>query len=269
MSDTPAEVSPVEPLQFDQAEYTAAAPAATCKLCSQPMKDVYYQFNGQAFCPACRERVQQALDSGTGLGRFGRATLYGSLAGLAGAAIYYGVREITGINFGLISILVGLMIGKAVQKGCNARGGWLYQGLAMFLTYTAIVLTYIPPMIEMIRHPPDAAAAQAQPVQAQPAQARPGEPAGAPRASAAEANDAPGSALPGPVKYLIMAVVLIGFAYAIPVLLGFQSLMGLIIVGIGLYEAWVINKRVPLVIGGPFRISPAAEGSVIDAEPVG
>lgn len=260
MSDTPAETPPADQLQFDQAEYTATAPAASCKLCSQPMTDVYYQVNGQVFCPGCRERLQQALRGGSALGRFGRATLYGSLAGLAGAAIYYAVRELTNIDFGLISIVVGLMIGKAVQKGCNARGGWFYQGLAMFLTYSAIVLTYIPPLIESVRQPPAAAAAG--PVQ-------PGQPIGAPAAQAAAADNAPQPMARGPVQYLFMAVFLAGFAYAIPVLVGFKFPMSLIIVGIGLYEAWVMNKRVPMVISGPFRISPAVEGSVIDVEPIG
>lgn len=261
MSDTPAQVPAVDPLQFDQAEYAASSSAATCKLCNQPLRDTYYQVNQQAFCPSCRERLQQALDSGSALGRFGRATLYGSLAGLVGAAIYYGVRELTNINFGLISILVGLMIGKAVQKGCNGRGGWFYQALAMFLTYTAIVLTYIPPMIQMMRQGPDPAAA---------AQAQPGQPIGAPPEQAAAA---PGAAIDPAnrniVYYVIMAVFLTGFAFAIPILVGFQSPMSLIIIGIGLYEAWVINKRRPLVISGPYRIGPSAEGSVIDAEPVG
>ncbi|MGH7134517.1 MAG: hypothetical protein ACREHD_02190, partial [Pirellulales bacterium] len=242
-------------------EYTAASSAATCKLCSQPLRDIYYQVNQQAFCPSCRERLQQALDSGSALGRFGRATLYGSLAGLVGAAIYYGVRELTNINFGLISILVGLMIGKAVQKGCNARGGWFYQALAMFLTYTAIVLTYIPPMIQMMRQGPAPAAA---------AQAQPGQPIGAPKQEeAAVPAGGGGPANGGPLYYVIMAVVWMCVAFAIPILVGFQSPMSLVIIGIGLYEAWVINKRRPLVISGPYRIGPSAEGSVIDAEPVG
>jgi hypothetical protein len=259
MSDTPAQVPAVDPLQFDQAEYTASS-TATCKLCNQPLRDLYYQVNQQAFCPSCRDRLQQALDSGSALGRFGRATLYGSLAGLVGAAIYYGVRELTNIEFGLISILVGLMIGKAVQKGCNARGGWFYQALAMFLTYTAIVLTYIPPLIQALKQGPAPAAV---------AQAQPGQPIGVPpKQIAAEPEDEIAAGNRGIGYTIFMAVFLTGFAFAIPIIAGFQSPMGLIIIGIGLYEAWVINKRAPLVISGPYRIGPAAEGNIIDAEPV-
>src|SRR5579871_645356 len=35
---------------------------------------------------------------------------------------------------------------------------------------------------------------------------------------------------------------------------GSNNIMGLIIIGIGLYEAWKINRRIPLA--GPFRIGP-------------
>ncbi|HEY1785911.1 MAG TPA: hypothetical protein VGG30_10195, partial [Pirellulales bacterium] len=156
MTDTPgASGSPAKPLQFDHVEYAAPGPRAACKACGQPMQGVYYEVNGLPFCEGCRQQLQNSLSGGSAIGRFARATLYGLLAGLAGAAIYYGVREATNSEFGLISIVVGLMVGKAVKKGSNGRGGWFYQGLAMFLTYTAIVSTYIPPVIQAIRNRAD------------------------------------------------------------------------------------------------------------------
>jgi hypothetical protein len=30
--------------------------------------------------------------------------------------------------------------------------------------------------------------------------------------------------------------------------------MGILIIGIGLYEAWKMNRRTPLEIAGPFRV---------------
>jgi hypothetical protein len=259
MSVTPsAGGPPANELQFDHVEYTTPGPAATCRVCGQPLLGVYYEVNGQPFCQGCREQLQKTLSSGSAFGRFARATLYGSLAGLAGAAIYYGVREATNIEFGLISVVVGLMIGTAVKKGCNARGGWFYQGLAMFLTYTAIVLTYIPPVIKAINERADQKAAAAEPQQ-------PPKPAAA--------ADAPGDAGARPrpsVGQLLFALAfLAGFAYAIPVLIGFQSPMGLIIVGIALYEAWVINRRVRLMINGPYQIGQADGGSAVHVEPAG
>jgi hypothetical protein len=257
MSDAPSAGEPPAPeLQFDHVEYTTPGSAAPCKACGQPLQDAYYEVNGQPFCQGCREQLQKALNSGSPFARFARATIYGSLAGLAGAAIYYGVREATNIEFGLISIVVGLMIGKAVKKGCNARGGWVYQALAMFLTYTAIVLTYIPPMLKVIREQGEKKAAAVKPEQ--PAQLVP-------------AADAPGDAgarpRPSIPQVLVALAFLLGFAYALPVLIGFQSPMALLIVGIGLYEAWVINRRMPILINGPYQIGRADAGGAADVEP--
>lgn len=253
--------SPDAPLQFDQAEFTAPRATATCKACGQELRDVYYDVNGQPFCPACRERLQQALTGGSAVGRFLRASLYGSLAGLLGAAIYYGVRELTNIEFGLISIVVGLMIGGAVKKGCNARGGWLYQSLAIFLTYTSIVLTYIPPAIQAIREQAkqDAAGKAGQPAQPDGQAAAPAQADAPPEADAA--------AVPNIFAFLFALVALFCLAYALPVVVGFQHPMVLVIVGIGLYEAWAINKRPAIAVGGPYRIGQADAGNVVHAEP--
>ena len=150
MSEAPGAGSPAGELQFDRAEFATPAPAAACRACGQAIGDLYYDVNGQPFCQTCRGHLQHALEGGSKVGRLLRAALYGSLAGLAGAAIYYGVTKATNTNFGLISVLVGLMVGKAVKTGSDARGGWFYQALAMLITYTAIVLTYIPPLIEGI-----------------------------------------------------------------------------------------------------------------------
>lgn len=261
---------PADELQFDQVEYATQASAASCKLCSQPLQDAYYEINGQAVCPACRERCQQALASGSAVGRFLRAALYGFLAGLAGAALYYGVRELTHREFGLISIVVGLFVGAAVKKGSGGRGGWFYQALAMFLTYTAIVVTYIPPVIQVIR----AEAAKQEAANAADAM----KPAGAPNGAGEPAAPGDAAGQPRPsimnlflalVQLLLASVLLVGFAYTIPIQIGFESPMGLIIIGVGLYEAWVINRRAPLVIHGPYKIGLAGAEGAVHVEPAG
>ena len=267
MSDAPdAGGSPANELQFDRVEYTAPGPAATCRVCSQGMPDVYYEVNGQPFCRDCHGQLQQALGGGSRFGRFARATLYGSLAGLAGAAIYFGVAKATNHEFGLISIVVGLMVGKAVKKGSNARGGWLYQGLAMALTYTAITLTYIPPMIQAINNHLEekgAAAQFEQPAEADAAADPVAKAAARPRLSFGE--------LLAVLGQLLFAVAfLIGFAFALPILTGIGSPMGLVIIGIGLYEAWVTNRRTAIIINGPYQIGRAdVAGGTGDVEPAG
>jgi hypothetical protein len=44
---------------------------------------------------------------------------------------------------------------------------------------------------------------------------------------------------------------------ALPFLMLPQNLLGLVIIGIGVYEAWKITRRRPLKISGPFRIAAA------------
>jgi hypothetical protein len=54
-----------------------------------------------------------------------------------------------------------------------------------------------------------------------------------------------------------------GLALAAPFLGGTSNIMGILIIGIGLYEAWKINRRVPL--SGPFRFGPATSTLVAAA----
>jgi hypothetical protein len=49
--------------------------------------------------------------------------------------------------------------------------------------------------------------------------------------------------------------LVLGLAFAAPFLGGTRNIMGILIIGIGLYQAWKINRRVPL--SGPFRFGPA------------
>jgi hypothetical protein len=47
----------------------------------------------------------------------------------------------------------------------------------------------------------------------------------------------------------------IGVIYAIPFLAGFENIIGLVIIAIGLYEAWKLNKRAELNVAGPFKVA--------------
>lgn len=43
-------------------------------------------------------------------------------------------------------------------------------------------------------------------------------------------------------------------ALAYPFLFGFKNAINILIIGFALYEAWKLNRRVPLAIAGPFRV---------------
>ncbi len=128
-------------LQFDQAEMTTPASSGpSCDACKRPITDAYYEINRKILCSSCRQRIEASFQGGSGLARFLKASLFGFGAALVGAAIYYGIARVSGLNIGLVAILVGFMIGGAVRKGTGNRGGMLYQFLALFLTYFAIGL---------------------------------------------------------------------------------------------------------------------------------
>jgi hypothetical protein len=136
----------VDSLNFDAAEAVAGASGArTCTNCSSEITSVYHEANGQVVCADCRATLEDVMRGvGSGGGRFGRALIFGLIGAAVGSGIYYGVLALTGYEIGLIAIVVGWLVGKGVSTGANHRGGWLYQALAIGLTYVAIVSTYIP-----------------------------------------------------------------------------------------------------------------------------
>ena len=48
---------------------------------------------------------------------------------------------------------------------------------------------------------------------------------------------------------------------ALPFLAGFENIIGIIIIGIGLWEAWKLNPRMQLEITGPYRVAAASPGA--------
>ena len=138
---------------FDRAEYQDAQPAAAlCTACDQQVAQSYYEIGGKIICSPCREARDRALD-GWGLVRFLRAAAAGSVVGIAGAVVWWGVRVLTGYEIGIISIFIGIGVGRAVHWGARGKGGWLYQLLALFLTYTAIVTNYVPDIARGMSEP--------------------------------------------------------------------------------------------------------------------
>ena len=126
-----------------------------------------------------------------------------------------------------------------MRKGSNRRGGWRYQALAMSLTYSAIVVTYIPQIIKAVTERRASVINE-----------------GAPTADSVRA--APKQVGVGGVLLGLGALFLL--AAALPILAGIGNIIGLFIIGIALYEAWRLNKAIPLRITGPYQVSapPAA-----------
>lgn len=268
-------------LRFERSEgEEAAGEEAVCALCKQPIRNVYFTVGGQIACAACRGRILAERTGGSGPGRFVRAALFGTGAAIVGALLWYGVAKLTGYEFGLIAIVIGLMVGAAVRAGSRRRGGWRYQALAIFLTYTSIVSTYIPAIF-------DAAASYEETGESdsivadgtsEDETAVDEEATGQNEGDEGEIelvrDDAPFAAADpdaggpvGPLGFLLGLGILFGIAFIAPFLGGFSNFMGWIILAIGLYEAWKLNRREEISFEGPFRVAGARSTYVPETPP--
>jgi hypothetical protein len=251
-------------LQFDRAEFKSPGSADfKCVICQQPISGPYYQINASNACPSCLAKLQQSWSEGSGAARAVRALAFGAVAAALGAGIWFAITALTGYQLGLVAILVGFMVGWAVKRG-GERGGWFYQTMAVALTYAAIVSTYIPPVVEAFRRgEEDRKAASA----AQTNSPAAGSATNLAASSAAGTPVATTSARNGPqptnLNYTMQAVLIVTIACAAPFFGGFQNIIGILIIGIALYEAWKLNKRVQLNISGPFETGSGPSSSAL------
>jgi len=206
-----------EPLQFDQAEYAGSADSLDCAACNNPIGGEYYSVNGEATCVSCSSRFggQDGVDSGP-VGRFIKASLFGSIAALIGSAVYFSILSLTGYEIGLIAIAIGWLVGFAVYAGSNNRGGLVYQILAVVLTYVSICASFAPLAYQEMSAEADGEAA---------------------------------------LSGLFLWVILFVFSLVAPFPSGFENIIGIVIIGIGLYQAWQGAAAKNYVVEGPFAMS--------------
>jgi hypothetical protein len=238
---------PSTPLQFDTAEFTSAPAAPLCSACKRPVVQSYFLANKAILCNECCEQFKESLYGGSGSARFLIAAAMGLGAALAGSVLWYVVRRVTGYELGLIAIVVGLMVGVAVRKGSKARGGWVYQLLAMALTYFSISAQYVPDLFEAMKNKLDKPPAAAKRAAADKQVAKKGQ------AEKPAPDDGPNPKHDTPAAFAL--VVLFLLMLALPVLIGIQNPISIVIFAFGLYEAWKINKRA-IGFSGPFRLAP-------------
>ena len=234
MSD-PAAVAPAGgSLQFDRAERAAAPDEATCAVCRQPVGATYYEVNGNVTCPRCRGQILATWNRGSPGKRFAKAFALGAAAAVLGAGGYVAFVALSGMDWSLVTVLIGLFVGIAVRKGSNGRGGWRYQALAMFLTYCAIAATdsslIAREMAKDLRPTADSSATVAS------------------TSTVAKARERP-----GPVALALGLALLLGLAFAAPILTGIAAPLHLVIAGFGVYAAWKINRGAALRATGPYQ----------------
>lgn len=226
------------PLQFDTAGSAPASAAVSCATCQRTIPDTYFEAGGQVLCTGCKDALLGAQQGGSALVRVLSALLLGIVACGISAVVWYFITELTGYELGIVAVAVGVFIGAAVRVGAKGRGGWLYQAIAILLTYLAIASSYVPHAVEAFRDQAREARAAAANGPAAPA---------APSVEDLEAED-----------FAILATAIV-LSLAWPVLQVMEGgFIGFLIVGFALYEAWKLNRRGDLSVQGPFRVASAS-----------
>jgi hypothetical protein len=130
---------------FDKAQYTFAPASGPdqCTLCQQPITDSYYRINNKMACGPCATQARPAplADSHAA---FSRAIFFGIGAAFVGMIAYALFEIATGIIIGYLAIGVGYLVGKAMKRGSNNRGGRRYQIAAALLTYFSVSMAAVP-----------------------------------------------------------------------------------------------------------------------------
>lgn len=235
-------------LQFRKAETKDAAPGSTdtCGACKRAFAGQYYLVNGTKVCSPCGRALQE-FQRTPRPHLLLKASVWGAGAALAGTILYSAIAIITDIQFALISILIGYMVGKVIRHACKGRGGRPQQIIAVILTYVSITASYIPIAIRDQMTNNSAKKAETTEVATTSGQ----DTGGAANTPSSRAG-APRQARRGP-GFLMMTVILLGIMIAAPFLAlpsvgGFLSLL---IIFWGLQRAWIMSGQVPMVIVGP------------------
>lgn len=262
----------VTELDFNKADFGAPAAGVVCASCPSKIRDRYFEINGATVCTNCRRLIAELERPEGGLKRFVLATVLGVMGGAVGAALWYAVARLFNLEIGLIAILVGWLVGTGVHKGAEGRGGWRYQLLAAFLTYASIVTTYIPPIYAELSKGPEAAvsspAGSGDGGASKPPAAEAPATAPVPVAAPAEGGAGEPVSLTRALGALALAgVLLYAIAFAAPFLMGVENLIGILIIGFAVHQAWRMNARRVLEIKGPFRVAPPASPAPVVSTP--
>jgi hypothetical protein len=232
-------------LQFQRAEPLPAEDpnAQRCVVCKSPIGATYFHANGQVVCPMCADRIQSGQQKPPAIS-LGRAALYGAGAALAGCILYAAVAILLNLEIGIVAIVVGVLVGKAVRAGSKGLGGRPQQILAVLLTYFAITTSYIPVFFHQVSKDPhilDQAKDRA----------------------AKEAAKNPDAAVEKAPKGGFMgALVILVLLFAAAPLLGLagnfaSGMLSLFIIFIGLRQAWRLTGRTEVLVVGPYETAPA------------
>ena len=253
-------------LQFDRVQTgttnagTAAPSGVVCQSCGAAIRTSYFSLGEASICGLCRANFEEAVERSQSWPTFFKASLYGLVAAILGAIIYYGVIAITNLEIGLVAILIGYMVGFAIRKGALGFGGLRYQILALGLTYLAVSLAYVPLAFQAalgeVSEDPTVVHAEIDTL-------TPPEPGATLEITAIKTplgDDPNAEAKPvtarqafkalGALAVLFLGLPIIAIVYSMP-----SGLISALIIGFGLRQAWRMTAGIPLEVTGPYRVS--------------
>ncbi len=132
-----APAAPVE-LDFDKAVFRGTAAPLKCRACGKPIQGEYWELNHFTVCPVCKKAGEDLRGKSGGIKNILMAILLGGLGGLVAGGLFLWVTLATDKIFGLLTLLVGWLVGGGVRKGAHRQGGWVYQTIAVGITYVVI-----------------------------------------------------------------------------------------------------------------------------------
>lgn len=228
-------------LQFQRVEplpgSAGDANVQRCVVCKSPIGPTYFHAQGQVVCTMCAERIQSGQQAPPAIS-LGRSALYGAGAALAGCALYAAVAIFLNLEIGIVAILVGIIVGKAVRAGSKGLGGRPQQILAVLLTYFAITTSYIPVYFHQLANNPT----KVEQVKQNAATANP------------ETTEPPRMGVVGAIVTLLALFAAAPFFALADGIGGFISLF---IIFIGLRQAWQLTGRSEILVMGPYETTPA------------
>ena len=229
-------------LQFDRAEAQGPqrGPQVPCAACKRPLAGEYYLAGGAKICADCKTGLNQYVESGSKKARFLKATALGGLAALVGGILWAVFIVTTNSMWGFVAIGLGYLVGIAVRKGSEGRGGRAYQFLGLGLVYMAVATGYMGIFISQVGGQKPA------PV---PAAVQPADPAAEPKADPTAPSPAPDAG-----GYLQAWAILLGFYLAGPILIAKVDPFSLLFLAIAFWEAWRLNSGANLKVSGPYKL---------------
>jgi hypothetical protein len=110
-----------------------------CKFCGVPVPGTYYRLDIHLACVTCAEKVRRERNA-----VFMRSITFGVAAAIAGFVMYATIEMATGWMASVVSLVVGVMVGKAMMAGSGGCGERRYQFTAALLTYAAFAMATVP-----------------------------------------------------------------------------------------------------------------------------